>query len=136
MARRAVPSTAAETRAQRASGRRPAVEVGSPTVRPGWAGDPKYLLGLQRLAGNRATVALLREDAPAAEDAGVPLVVTEEFVPDPGGPLPDTAPGEQAAGSSPSFLASSILSLWRAGPEWAELAFLGVSPGVRSCNGL
>lgn len=69
-------------------------------------GDPRNLLGLQRLAGNQAVVSLLSEDVPAvAEDGGAPLVVTEELVADPGGTSPDadgsmleTAPRERTGG--------------------------------------
>jgi hypothetical protein len=96
MAVHAERSTAVEAR-ERASGRNPAADIRPPIVRPGRAANPANLLALQRLAGNRATVSVLREEAPTAEDAGAPLVVTEEYVADPGAPMPDTAPGEASA---------------------------------------
>src|SRR5690348_404114 len=74
-----------------------------PVARTGGPGDARNVLGLQRLAGNRATVSLLADgtatDSTAA-DGGAPLVVTDELVPDPGGPAPDTAPGEAAGGGT------------------------------------
>ncbi|WP_375424960.1 hypothetical protein [uncultured Friedmanniella sp.] len=93
MAERALAPTDVEAALeQRATGHHPEADARSLIAGQSWAAVPANVLALQRTAGNRATLTVLREEMPPA-DGGAPLVVSEVLVPNPDGAAPDTAPG-------------------------------------------